>query len=595
MFNKIKILFDSIKGFRKQFCFILLLNIISPALEGFSAGLITPSLQGLINNQIDTQNPFFKVNALIFGEGTGFDFMILEILVLMLLSTLIAYASGSYERFCEEYVKQTWKNKIYNNYIRQPYSFFINRKQGELINNVVHQTDNGFSAIAVTMEFIAYLFTGIALVAVLFLTSFKLTAYMTLACLLIFFVAKKTLFAYSENTGRRRIKFLNELSSQVAETINGILQVKLFSLQKSFIRKFSVTSQQLAKMMGFYYMFRLMPIYGIKILLFIAGAGVVALNMTFHFFDFKLILPLASTFFIISSRLFDVLSKVMNDQINIINFFPSLELVNSLLKDAETNTPATARKADAGKIVGFEKAIEFKEVNFAYDGKIVFDSLNLKIPCFRKVGILGLSGSGKTTLVYLLMGIYTPAGGSIEFDGVPMEQIEQTYLQNSIGVVSQDNFIFSGTLRENIAIGLEGASEEEIIDAAKKANAHDFIVELKDGYDTYIGEKGLKLSGGQRQRLAIARTILRRPRVYIFDEATNSLDKESEGLIMETVEAIAREKTVIIISHDFTITNTCDRIFFLKDGLVKEEGTHLELLKNKKDYWELYTNLAKRV
>jgi len=593
MINKIKVFFNTIKGFRLHYFVILCLIIISALLESFSAGLITPLVQGIINGNFDINNLFYRINLLIFGKNFTVDKIIIEVLLFLLLSNFLNYIRQVYEQYCEENLKKAWRVKIYTNYINLPYSFFVKKKQGELINNVINETERAAVAINLTIALISSLITSLFFICVLFITSFKLSIIVFSICLTIFYIVKKFLFEYSEKVGKKRIQLSQDLNSQVAETINGILQVKLFNLQNKSIRDFLKTNRILAKLITFYVMFRLIPTYGIKIILCLIGIIILLLNGIFGFLNLKSIIPVVSTFFVVSARLFDVTSNLLTYQMNVINYFPSLMLTNSLLEILEREQ---LEESFGLCKVDFNKDIIFKNVFFSYDGNTnIFSGLNFVIPANKKIGIVGYSGSGKTTLVYLLTKLYLPNSGTIEFDGVSIKDIDTQYLRSNIGVVTQDNFIFNGTIRDNITMGLENINKEDIIEAAKKANAHNFIMELENGYETLIGEKGLSLSMGQRQRIAIARIILRNPKIFIFDEATNALDKESEELVIDSIDKISKEKTVIIIAHDLDLIYNCDKICFLKDGKVYEQGTHKELLENKRDYWNLYIRTQKKV
>jgi subfamily B ATP-binding cassette protein MsbA len=202
---------------------------------------------------------------------------------------------------------------------------------------------------------------------------------------------------------------------------------------------------------------------------------------------------------------------------------------------------------------------------------------------------VGHSGGGKTTVVNLLLRFYRPTSGSILLDGVPIEQIPLSTLRQQIGLVQQETFLFSGTLRDNIAYANPQATTEQIMDAARAACAHDFIMQLPKGYRTEVGERGVKLSGGQRQRIAIARALLRDPSILIFDEATSNLDSESEQLVRQALERIARDRTVFIIAHRLSSVWRADKIVVIEDGELIQLGNHQDLLASNGVYRKLYS------
>ncbi len=234
--------------------------------------------------------------------------------------------------------------------------------------------------------------------------------------------------------------------------------------------------------------------------------------------------------------------------------------------------------------------IEFRDVSFEYpdDHNKVFKSLNLSIKSGEKIAFVGPSGGGKTTLCNLIPRFYDVTAGEILLDGKNIKEYTLKSLRNNIGMVQQDVYLFSGTVYENISYGKPGASMEEVIEAAKKAGAHEFVTELKDGYDTYVGERGVKLSGGQKQRISIARVFLKNPPIIILDEATSALDNESEFAVAKSLAKLSEGRTTVTIAHRLSTIKKSDRILVLTDEGIMEEGNHEDLLKQKGIYYKFY-------
>lgn len=239
-----------------------------------------------------------------------------------------------------------------------------------------------------------------------------------------------------------------------------------------------------------------------------------------------------------------------------------------------------------------EGRITFKHVSFEYpdDHHPVLNDINLEIAPGEKVALVGTSGGGKTTLCNLIPRFYDITSGQILIDGQELKWISLESLRSNIGVVQQDVYLFSGTVYENISYGRPDAAREEVIEAAKLAGAHEFISELKAGYDTYVGERGVKLSGGQKQRISIARVFLKNPPILILDEATSALDNESELLVSRSLEVLAEGRTTLTIAHRLTTIQNADRILVLTEGKIQEEGNHPELMNAKGYYYQLYTS-----
>jgi len=240
--------------------------------------------------------------------------------------------------------------------------------------------------------------------------------------------------------------------------------------------------------------------------------------------------------------------------------------------------------------------IELDHVSFEYpdDHNAVLNDIELTVRPGERVALVGPSGGGKTTLCNLIPRFYDTSSGTIRIDGRDLKGITLQSLRTNIGIVQQDVYLFSGTVYENIAYGRPEASRDEVIEAAKLAGAHEFILELKDGYDTYVGERGVKLSGGQKQRISIARVFLKNPAILILDEATSALDNESELIVTRSLERLAQGRTTLTIAHRLTTIQNADRILVLSDGRIIEEGSHRELLEKKGFYYQLYTSVQEQ-
>jgi ATP-binding cassette subfamily B protein len=251
--------------------------------------------------------------------------------------------------------------------------------------------------------------------------------------------------------------------------------------------------------------------------------------------------------------------------------------------------PEITEKENAMELKNAKGDIEFRNVSFSYDGgSEVLRNINLKIPAGKTLALVGPSGAGKTTLCHLIPRFYDVLEGEILIDGINIKDVTLKSLRRNIGIVQQDVFLFAGTIKENIAYGKPDATDEEIIEAAKKARIHDFIMSLENGYDTYVGERGIRLSGGQKQRIAIARVFLKNPPILILDEATSSLDNETELMIQQSLEELSKGRTTLVVAHRLSTIKHADEIIVItKDGIA-ERGTHEELLGKRGYYYRLY-------
>ncbi len=273
-------------------------------------------------------------------------------------------------------------------------------------------------------------------------------------------------------------------------------------------------------------------------------------------------------------------------------FFSTLTQINKKLQDLEKDFRAVEIKTGDSLLEGEDLDIVYDKVSFAYDEAVVVSEASFEIRAGEKVALVGESGSGKSTLVKLLMHYYDTSSGDIYIGGKRIVDLDMDSLMDRISYVSQDNFLFDTSIKENILIGRPGASDEEVIEACKSANIHDFIMGLEDGYNTRVGDSGDKLSGGQKQRLCIARAMIKNAPIVILDEATSFTDPENEYYINKAIDNLLKDKTVIMIAHKLNRAAKSDKIILLKDGIVEDIGRHEDLLENVvyKNLWDRFVN-----
>ncbi|HEX2935288.1 MAG TPA: ATP-binding cassette domain-containing protein, partial [Bacteroidales bacterium] len=289
-------------------------------------------------------------------------------------------------------------------------------------------------------------------------------------------------------------------------------------------------------------------------------------------------------YLVVFSQVIKPARSLANAYYNIQRGLASVQRIEHFLHEEEV----IIDDADARLIKDFKQSIEYKNVSFRYTEAEVLKNINLRIEKGKSIALVGQSGAGKTTIVDLLPRFYDIVDGDILIDGISIKSLKLEALRALIGVVSQEAILFNDTFYNNIAFGVENATMEQVIAAAQIANAHDFIVATENGYDTNIGERGMKLSGGQQQRITIARAVLKNPPILILDEATSSLDTESESLVQEAITKLMKNRTSIIIAHRLSTIRNVDEIYVLHDGEIVENGTHEALLSLNGYYKKLY-------
>lgn len=580
-----------LRGHMLHFAASVLVIILSTGLQSLVAVLIYPLTQVATGGEV-TAKHLETVNNYIFGKN-DFSIVLLEICLIFGLATVVKYVHVLIARLLGLRVKQSLTGKIFQTYITNEFGFHVGQKQGVLINNLVNETERVDNAIVFILQYVNQAVMAISLTIVMISFSWKIFVSIMLFGVLIYLSIKKVAFEYSSRTGKKRVEIYQQVNSLAAEAFNGIKQIKIFDFEEPVLRKMSEYLSAYTKLMIKFIALRRLPGPLIQFMVAVIVIIAVLFNMKLNFLDPIEVLPLFVTLSYVAMRLFLNLTELLTSHMNLVSYGPSIDVVSTILSDRAANDRAMGKTEEEPGITieSICDSLELKNGCFSYfDDKNVLDNINLIIPTGSKVGIVGYSGSGKSTLINLLLGLYPLTSGAILVDGKDINSLSRKSYRKRVGVVSQDVFVFYGTVVENIRIGLPTADDETVVRAAKMANAHDFIEKLPQKYDTIIGEKGSNLSGGECQRIAIARALVRDPDLLIFDEATSSLDKESENLIIEAIKNIGDKKTEIIVSHNLNSIISCDVIYVFDKGRIVEQGTHAALLEEKGVYWDLYSN-----
>jgi ATP-binding cassette subfamily B protein len=488
------------------------------------------------------------------------------------------------------------RQSIYQSMLFLPLSFFYKHKTGDLISRIIYNTDLISGSLSNQLrKFIVNIFIVITHVALLLYINAELTLIalmMLLAITIPILLMGRSFKRYT----KIEQESMSDISSIVIETVNGIRIIKSYQMEDLQIRRFFKSAKRI-----FIKMFRKALIdfsrpHVVEIIaslfavfLFISGGKMVisGVQTKGEFLFFVL------TFLFIMNPIKQIAN--MNNQIKQSeaageSIFPIIDEKGEALEAGAPDAVQISRTTPDRGIISPEREISYKNVSFRYPGtdSLVLRDISFSVNAGERIAIVGRSGVGKTTLVDLLPRFYDVSGGSIFIDNTEIRTIPLRELRNSIGIVTQEVFLFNGTISENIAYGLNDSSFDAIRESAVLANAHDFIMKIPDGYDSTIGEKGILLSGGERQRIAIARSILRNPSILIFDEATSSLDAESEKLVQSALNMLMKRRTTFIIAHRLSTVISADRIIVLEKGTIVETGTHGELLQRDGLYKMLY-------
>ena len=586
-----------VSPYKKYIGWAILLNILSAVFNVFSFTLLIPILDILFktgeNNKVyeymewgtagfkdvAINNFYYYVSQMIQDNGptTALIFLGLFLALMTLFKTSCYFASSAVMIPLRTGVVRDIRIMVYAKVMRLPMGFFSEERKGDIIARMsgdVGEVENSITSsldmlIKSPIMIILYFITLIA-------TSWKLTLFTVLVLPAMGWLMGKVGRKLKRQSLEAQGKW-SDTMSQLEETLGGLRIIKAFIAEDRMINRFTRCSNELRDAVNkvamrqalAHPMSEFLGTILIVSVLWFGGALILGHNSS-------LTAPTFIFYMVILYSVINPLKDFAKAGYNIPKGLASMERVDKILK-AENNIKEIPNPKP---LTGMNDRIEFKDISFSYDGKReVLKHVNLTVPKGKTVALVGQSGSGKSTLVDLLPRYHDVQGGDITIDGTSIKDVRIADLRSLIGNVNQEAILFNDTFFNNIAFGVENATMEQVIEAAKIANAHDFIMEKPEGYNTNIGDRGGKLSGGQRQRVSIARAILKNPPILILDEATSALDTESERLVQEALERLMKPRTTIAIAHRLSTIKNADEICVLYEGEIVERGRHEELLE----------------
>ncbi|MAU16366.1 MAG: antibiotic ABC transporter ATP-binding protein [Muricauda sp.] len=547
--------------------------LTEPTYEGFSS--LKDYLQDYINYRVTAYSGDDEMKGLVLVIGL--------VLILFLLKNAFNYLAMYFITFLRNGVLKDIRNKMYQKIVDLPISYFSEKRKGDVIARItsdVLEIQHSFLSILelIVREPLTIMFT----ILVMFGISTKLTifvfVFIPVAGMIISRIGK-SLKKKSDRVQKEQGEFL----SIVEETLGGLRVIKAFNSESRFYQTFKhsttrffhfsnslLNRQNLASPTG-----EFLGILVIGVLLWFGGK-MVLVDKTLD----------ASSFIAYMGLAYNILTPAKAISKASYGVKKGNSAAERVLEILESENPITDIE-EAKEKTDFNAGIELKDVGFKYEDDYVLTGFNLKVDKGKTVALVGQSGSGKSTVANLVTRFYDVTKGEILIDGTNIKKITKKSLRGLMGLVTQDSILFNDSVKNNIALGKENATMDEIIEAAKVANAHDFIMELPHGYDTNIGDSGNKLSGGQKQRLSIARAVLKNPPIMILDEATSALDTESERLVQDALEKMMQNRTSIVIAHRLSTIQNADTIVVMSKGKIVEQGTHEELMRSAKSYKKL--------
>jgi len=537
--------------------------------------LLTASLAYLVKPALDD---------IFFNKKMSMLFWIpLAVASVYILKGLCDFGQYYLMAFVGQSVIRDLRNQMFDKLESMSVGFFVRHSTGELLSRM--NNDVALVQGAMTSAITGVLrdaVTVVALICVVFYRDYKLA----LIAMVVFPLAIYPLLTFGKRLkrySRRMLVTLEDITERLDETISGIRIVKAFAMEDYERERFRKVNDTLFN--AFMRRFKVRAISN-PIMETLGGLGVCAI-VTYGGYQVIIGASTQGTFFSFMTALFLLYEPIkrMNEvNMTIQEGVSAGERIFALL-DAETEVKD---RADAGDLESVKGDVLFDRVGFAYDHEPVLKDVTLRINAGQAIAIVGESGVGKSTLLDLLPRFYDVTSGRILVDGIDVRDVTQRSLRQNIGIVTQQTILFDDTIRNNIAYGQPDLPLEQVVDAAKAAHAHNFIMALPNGYDTYIGENGIRLSGGERQRVAIARALLKDPPVLILDEATSNLDSDSEKAVQSALEVLMRGRTTLVVAHRLSTVRNADRIYVLVAGRIVEEGSHEELLDRHGEFARLY-------
>lgn len=568
-------------------------NIISNLFSVVSLGMLSPFLLLIFKKQDISQgvsrntgffsriNPVDQFKSWLYeilktpnGDIKALGFICILILSFIILKNIFLYMGIYFLTPVRNAVVNDMRTKMYKKILVLPVGYFNDQKKGDIMSRFTNDLSDVESSVINLLE---TLFrepvTIIIFFAYLIILSPQLTFFLILFLPISGLIIGRIGRSLKKHSTRAQEK-LGAILSTIEETLGGIRVIKAFNAEKKQYGKFEKQNNELLIIKNRVNRKRdlaspVSEVMGVAAVVCVLwyGGRLVLRNSFLNPGDFL-------TYIVIFSYIIQPLKTLSAAAYNIRKGAASIERIEHLIAE----DVSIKEIANPVIINNFEDSIEFKNVSFSYENKVTLEDINLKIEKGRTVALVGSSGAGKSTLVDLVPRFHDTVNGELKIDGINIRDYSLVSLRNQMGIVTQEPILFNDTIANNISLGMDNATEDQIINAAKIANAHQFILQKENGYDTIIGERGNKLSGGEKQRVTIARAVLKNPPILILDEATSSLDTESEKLVQEAINNLMNNRTSIVIAHRLSTIRHADEIIVLQKGKIVERGTHMSLM-----------------
>lgn len=578
-------IFQYLKVYKGKIGLYFLFIILSIIFSIVSVGMLMPFLQLIFTGEgtfKTTNNPLIQFfNDLIFdslkdpaNKVPVLGFICLLMISFIILKNLFLYLSYYILNPLKNTVVNQLRQDLYEKVLRLPIGFFTEKRKGDLMSRMTNDVGEVEGSVVGTLEgWIRDPLTIIINLLVLFFISPQLTLFILILIPVLGLVIGRVTKSLKKHSERSAQKYSETLST-LDETLGGLRVIKAFNIEKLMRRRFIKNNEELLQAKNHISYRRdlaspLSEVMGIILFTIVLyyGGRLVLKNQLLE----------ASVFLGYLAIFYNIINPAKALSTSFSNMRKGAAAINRI--EEILKAPVTVDDNPNGKqLDSFNDKIEFRNVRFAYDDAVILDNINLTIEKGKTVALVGSSGAGKSTLADLVPRFHDVTAGEVLIDGINIKDYSLHSVRNLMSIVTQEPILFNDTIGNNIALGQQGATAEQIAEAAKIANAHDFISKKEGGYDSNIGDRGSKLSGGERQRLTIARAVLKNPPILILDEATSSLDTESERLVQDAINNMMQNRTSIVIAHRLSTIRHADEIIVLQKGKIVERGTHDSLI-----------------
>jgi len=585
-----KILFFLTHSERKKLPLLLAMILIMALLEMIGVASIIPFITVLSNPSLIETNVFLNIMfeaSGIFGVENSQEFIyILGVLVFCILvfsilfKALTTYAISRFVHMREYSISKL----LVTRYLHQPYSWFLNRNSADLGKSILSEVGILIgSGIKPMMTLIVYSMVALMLLGLLIFVNVKVALSVFLTFGIAYGLIYKFFRGFINRIGQERLKANQLRFTSISEGFGAVKEVKVSGLEESYIKKFAEPAEKLARHHASFVFVNQLPRFALEALAF-GGMMLMILYLMAQTGNFINALPTITLYALAGYRLMPALQQVYASVTQLRFLGPGLDSLYYDVKNLKTSETQFDQS-----VIPLNKKITLKHINYNYPNtsRVALKDISIDIPVKKIVGLVGTTGSGKTTTVDIILGLLEAQQGTLEVDGKVINKKNCRAWQKSIGYVPQAIYLADDTITANIAFGVdpENINQKSVENAAKTANLHEFIInELPNQYQTTTGERGVRLSGGQRQRIGIARALYHKPKVLILDEATSALDNITEHAVMEAVNSIGGDMTIILIAHRLSTVKKCDIIYLLENGKVKNKGTFEELIKANNDF-----------